>query len=560
MNFANYAGARQGIRSGLNNIMGAGQYGQGSYNDTLRTLAAADLGRTGADKNRAETSILDDQIAGRGDIPAALQGLKLPEGVTADVISAVLRANKDPSLKDLFGGLGESQNTGTQRQAVDYALGQNGVPQNTETANLLNTIAKPGEAYMPFAGGEYGTTNQSTGAYAPSASNLALATDRTASAGAHNAASRNYDASAREHNAGARAKGVLELAPGASAFSIADLLHGMPTPGGAVPQPVNGGTQPTPPMQPSVNAMDMQDVPGLADHGRVGGSVLDTLSQMVMPDDQRALANDNAPPASPPAAGGVLDALQGVPAPAGAAPLATAPGASAKATQLMQNLEAAGLKPGTPEYQKAVLQAVTKASANKPPAGYRVDPNDPTRQIPIPGGPGDPKNKPLSESQSKAVMFATRADAMDKQLSSSKYDPTTTEAAWDRSLAGGTLTNWMASKQGQVYINQGRNFVAAVLRRESGATITKSEWTQGQQLYIPMPGDDKEVIAQKKYNRTLAIEGIKAEAGDAIGRVKVPMPPGEAPPATNARGWPLHRDASGNMAYVGPNGEIEEVQ
>jgi hypothetical protein len=32
-----------------------------------------------------------------------------------------------------------------------------------------------------------------------------------------------------------------------------------------------------------------------------------------------------------------------------------------------------------------------------------------------------------------------------------------------------------------------------------------------------------------------------------------------APPQTNAKGWHLHKDAKGNMAYVGPNREVEEV-
>lgn len=31
-------------------------------------------------------------------------------------------------------------------------------------------------------------------------------------------------------------------------------------------------------------------------------------------------------------------------------------------------------------------------------------------------------------------------------------------------------------------------------------------------------------------------------------------------PSTNSKGWKLHRDANGNQAYVGPNGEIEEVK
>lgn len=35
---------------------------------------------------------------------------------------------------------------------------------------------------------------------------------------------------------------------------------------------------------------------------------------------------------------------------------------------------------------------------------------------------------------------------------------------------------------------------------------------------------------------------------------------GSAPPEKNAKGWVLHKDARGNMAYVGPNNEVEEVK
>ena len=35
--------------------------------------------------------------------------------------------------------------------------------------------------------------------------------------------------------------------------------------------------------------------------------------------------------------------------------------------------------------------------------------------------------------------------------------------------------------------------------------------------------------------------------------------PGANFPATNAKGWRKMKDAQGNYAYVGPNGEVEEI-
>lgn len=131
---------------------------------------------------------------------------------------------------------------------------------------------------------------------------------------------------------------------------------------------------------------------------------------------------------------------------------------------------------------------------------------------------------PLTEDQSKGTMFYQRASQMDEALAASNYDATGFRGAWDRATTGGTATNWAASDEGQAYINQGRNFVASVLRKESGATITESEWEQGQQMYIPMPGDSPATIEQKARNRQLAVEGLKVSAGEGVQRLPAQKP------------------------------------
>lgn len=59
-----------------------------------------------------------------------------------------------------------------------------------------------------------------------------------------------------------------------------------------------------------------------------------------------------------------------------------------------------------------------------------------------------------------------------------------------------------------------RNFVNAVLRRESGAVISPMEFDNAQRQYFPQPGDSPEVIAQKKRNRELVISSFSEESGD----------------------------------------------
>lgn len=73
-------------------------------------------------------------------------------------------------------------------------------------------------------------------------------------------------------------------------------------------------------------------------------------------------------------------------------------GAENEQTTLMQNIQAAGLQPGTPEYQKAILDG-TRSGVNVDarnmgsiPQGYRVnydDKGNPVSMSPIPGGPED---------------------------------------------------------------------------------------------------------------------------------------------------------------------------
>ncbi|MCX2699283.1 hypothetical protein [Ochrobactrum chromiisoli] len=133
-----------------------------------------------------------------------------------------------------------------------------------------------------------------------------------------------------------------------------------------------------------------------------------------------------------------------------------------KPTTLMQNLSAAGLQPGTPEYQQAVL-AGTKSGVNVDarnmgsiPQGYRVNYDEngnPVSMSPIPGGPED----------------TTKTDAAWKQNLATSTDIIINAAKSARELAksGGRMTTGVG---GQVLSNIGESN-AAELRRQV-ATLT----------------------------------------------------------------------------------------
>lgn len=60
-----------------------------------------------------------------------------------------------------------------------------------------------------------------------------------------------------------------------------------------------------------------------------------------------------------------------------------------------------------------------------------------------------------------------------------------------------------------------RNFVNALLRRESGAAIAESEFTSAEKQYFPRVGDTNEILKQKKANRLQALANLKAESSRA---------------------------------------------
>lgn len=58
-----------------------------------------------------------------------------------------------------------------------------------------------------------------------------------------------------------------------------------------------------------------------------------------------------------------------------------------------------------------------------------------------------------------------------------------------------------------------RDFLAAVLRKESGAQINEAEWDEGNRRYFPVRGDTRDIVEQKRRNREQAMQATAIEAG-----------------------------------------------
>jgi hypothetical protein len=81
------------------------------------------------------------------------------------------------------------------------------------------------------------------------------------------------------------------------------------------------------------------------------------------------------------------------------------------------------------------------------------------------------------------------------------------------------------SDSGQRYLAAKMNFITAVLRKESGAAISDTEFANEDLKYFPQPGESAAVIEQKRVARKTAIESMKAQSGGAFDYMQKKMKP-----------------------------------
>lgn len=121
------------------------------------------------------------------------------------------------------------------------------------------------------------------------------------------------------------------------------------------------------------------------------------------------------------------------------------------------------------------------------------------------------KDKDLTDAQAKAVLFASRMQEAEASLLELADKKVTTSVPGSRTPYVGPAVNALSSANQQKLDQAKRNFINAVLRRESGAVISDSEFDNAEKQYFPQIGDSAAVIEQKKQNRRTAIDGMKAE-------------------------------------------------
>ena len=198
-----------------------------------------------------------------------------------------------------------------------------------------------------------------------------------------------------------------------------------------------------------------------------------------------------------------------------------------------------------PKDPTKVLARVAKTQM--PTAGQVVEREDGTYLVdtrtgqakPVVGPQGQPLvgGKPLTETQSNAVAFGMRAVEANR-IATDLENKGFTNTGVIRTAIGGTVGtapivgekleqgvrstfNVLPTALGgpspeqQQNDQARRNFISAVLRKESGAAISPTEYVNEERKYFPQLGDSAEVIKQKQEARQLAIKALEAQAGSS---------------------------------------------
>ncbi len=149
---------------------------------------------------------------------------------------------------------------------------------------------------------------------------------------------------------------------------------------------------------------------------------------------------------------------------------------------------------------------------------------------------GLPHYQPIPERQPTQSEYAAKGYSDKAQQAHSSLEALE-KSGYEPSQIGNTFQSIaptaLQSKEFQGLDQSRRQFINAILRRESGAAISASENDNYTRQYFPVPGDKPEVKAQKAEARKLAIAGLSSEGhrvasnlpkdgakGPAVGTIK----------------------------------------
>jgi hypothetical protein len=123
-------------------------------------------------------------------------------------------------------------------------------------------------------------------------------------------------------------------------------------------------------------------------------------------------------------------------------------------------------------------------------------------------------NSKLTEGQSKDINFYNRGMAANASLETLDSQLTSLKGAASESLPGG---NFLQGPEYQTAKRDAAEFLAVILRKDTGAAVTPAEFELYGPMFLPQPGDQPQTVLAKREARKRALESIRLGLGTATG-------------------------------------------
>ncbi len=160
---------------------------------------------------------------------------------------------------------------------------------------------------------------------------------------------------------------------------------------------------------------------------------------------------------------------------------------------------------GMPSMQDAVINGIMSKTMGNPPEGMMWGR----------GGLIANPNPKITDEQAKAAGYYQRMQNSNQLIGAPNVTAAVMDWKQQAKSAVPFVGNNLVSSDFQAGEQSQRDFINALLRRESGAVISPSEFDNARKQYFPQYGDGETVIAQKARNREIAMQGILGAAGAA---------------------------------------------
>jgi hypothetical protein len=118
-----------------------------------------------------------------------------------------------------------------------------------------------------------------------------------------------------------------------------------------------------------------------------------------------------------------------------------------------------------------------------------------------------------TEVQANAEQFGNRMESAEQNFSKVSTEGVGLKGAAQGAVGALPLGGFAQSSNYQKMEQAKRQWVTALLRKESGAAIGKQEYSDYDRQFFPQPGDSAEVVAQKAHERVVAVDAMKRGAG-----------------------------------------------